>query len=115
MSVATDIARRNSKPHTTPERQVEEYLVKRVKSLGGIARKLTCPDAAGMPDRMVILNGQICFVELKRPKGGRLSDMQKWRIQELKQQEMKTYVLKNKDEIDQLIECLKRQELPDEI
>lgn len=113
--MATDIARRNSKPHATPERQVEEYLVKRVKSLGGIARKLTCPDAAGMPDRMVILKGQICFIELKRPKGGRLSDTQKWRIQELKQQEMKTYVLKNKEEIDQLIECLKRRELPDEI
>ena len=50
------------------ERQVEQALVREVRKHGGIAPKFTSPGTAGMPDRIVILpEGRICFVELKRP------------------------------------------------
>ena len=96
-----------------PERQVEKHLVDKINNLGGIAWKFTSPGTAGVPDRVVMLNGLICFVELKRPKGGRLSDMQEWRIKQLRKQEMKVYVLRNKEQIDHLIGCMMRGELPE--
>ena len=50
------------------EREVEKALVHAVRKHGGIAPKLTSPNNAGMPDRLLILPpGKVCFVELKAP------------------------------------------------
>ena len=50
------------------ERQIEQKLVKAVKTAGGIAQKLTSPGFDGMPDRMVLMpGGCIGFVEVKAP------------------------------------------------
>ena len=50
------------------EREVEKALIHQVRKHGGIAPKLTSPNNAGMPDRLVILPpGKVCFVELKAP------------------------------------------------
>lgn len=103
----------NSTTKSDPEKQVEKYLVDRICNLGGLPWKFTSPGTAGVPDRIVILNGLICFVELKRPKGGRISDMQEWRIKQLHKQDVKAYVLKNKEEVDYLIEHMMKGELPE--
>ena len=50
------------------EKQVEQKLVKAVKSHDGICPKLVSPGMDGMPDRMVLLPGcRISFVEVKAP------------------------------------------------
>ena len=50
-----------------------------IKQHGGLCLKWVCPGWVGVPDRIVLLpKGRVVFVELKRPKGGRLSRMQKW-------------------------------------
>ncbi len=50
------------------EKNIEQKLVKAVKSTGGIAPKLTCPGFDGMPDRLVLMpEGRIGFVEVKAP------------------------------------------------
>ena len=50
------------------EKNIEQKLVKAVKSAGGIAPKLTCPGFDGMPDRLVLMpEGRIGFVEVKAP------------------------------------------------
>jgi hypothetical protein len=50
------------------ERDIEEYLVKRVKAMGGIAYKFTSPQRVNVPDRIVALPGlAVVFVELKAP------------------------------------------------
>ena len=50
------------------EKQVEQKLVKAVKSHDGICPKLVFPGMDGMPDRMVLLPGcRIGFVEVKAP------------------------------------------------
>lgn len=50
------------------ERDIEEYLVKRVAAMGGIAYKFTSPQRANVPDRIVVLPlGELVFVELKAP------------------------------------------------
>lgn len=49
------------------ESSVEKYLNTQVKKAGGLSRKYTSPGRRGVPDRIVILNGYVYFVELKRP------------------------------------------------
>ena len=50
------------------ERDIEKYLVTKVKALGGQALKFTSPGNAGVPDRIVLLpGGRVIFVELKQP------------------------------------------------
>lgn len=64
---------------TTLERDIERKLTGLVKQSGGLCLKWVCPGWIGVPDRIVLLpGGRIIFVELKRPKGGRFSEMQKW-------------------------------------
>ena len=48
------------------EKQIEAYLVQRIKAKGGIAYKFTSPQRRSVPDRLVLLPwGQMLFVELK--------------------------------------------------
>ena len=49
------------------ERDVEQYLVEQVKAKGGECRKLRWIGRNGAPDRIVMLNGQVIFIELKAP------------------------------------------------
>ena len=49
------------------ERRIEQYLSTCVKKIGGFAMKITSPGMAGVPDRLVLVNGMAVFVELKAP------------------------------------------------
>lgn len=49
------------------EREIEMYLVKRVKTLGGEVRKVRWIGRNGAPDRLVMLPGKTLWVELKAP------------------------------------------------
>jgi hypothetical protein len=59
------------------ESEVEQELKKLVKEHGGECYKWVSPGQRGVPDRIVIFPGFVSFVELKRPKGGVLSEHQK--------------------------------------
>jgi len=59
------------------EEVVEDALVGGVEALGGFCWKLRMPWFTGVPDRLALLpGGRVFFVELKRPKGGKLSRRQ---------------------------------------
>lgn len=49
------------------ERDVEDYLVKRVKALGGEVRKVEWIGRRGAPDRLAMLPGRLLWIELKSP------------------------------------------------
>jgi hypothetical protein len=50
------------------ERDIEDYLVKRVESFAGEVRKVKWIGRRGAPDRVVMLPGRkVIWVELKRP------------------------------------------------
>lgn len=86
------------------EVHVEAYLVKRVKEEGGLCLKFLSPSVVGVPDRICILpGGNIFFVELKRPKGGRLSERQKIVISQLRRLRARVYFLSNRHEIDAMM------------
>ena len=59
------------------EKHIEQALVRKVKSLGGICEKYTSPARRSVPDRLVSMpGGDIIFVEVKRP-GGKVTEAQK--------------------------------------
>jgi len=61
------------------EKTVEAHFIRQVKKRGGVVYKLKFESIRGAPDRLAVfpkLNTTL-FVELKRPKGGRLSPHQK--------------------------------------
>lgn len=62
----------------TLEKDLEKKLRLNIEKLNGFCLKWVCPGWVGVPDRIVLLPGaRIYFVEMKRPKGGHLSAMQK--------------------------------------
>lgn len=64
---------------TALEEAIEKRLRKMVERHGGLCLKWVCPGWTGVPDRIVLMpGGRVHFVELKRPKGGRVSAMQAW-------------------------------------
>ena len=60
------------------EVSIENFLRDEVARCGGFCVKLNPLWNIGIPDRLVVLPGCVAFVELKRPKGGRLSVAQKF-------------------------------------
>jgi hypothetical protein len=83
------------------ERDVERYLTKRVKELGGRAYKFTSPARRGVADRIVCLpNGQTWFVEVKT-EGGRRSELQKVFAADMAKMNQKYVCLWNKEQINE--------------
>lgn len=63
----------------TLEKEIEAKLRKMVENHGGLCLKWVCPGWSGVPDRIVLLpGGRIHFVELKKPKGSKISKLQTW-------------------------------------
>ena len=70
---------------TILEREIETKLRLMVVRAGGKCLKWVCPGWSGVPDRIVLLpRGCIVFVELKRPKGSKVSELQRWWAKELR-------------------------------
>lgn len=92
---------------TTLEKDIERRLRQKVEHLGGFCLKWVCPGWSGVPDRIVLLpGGRIHFVELKRPKGGRLSKLQeKWR-EWLGLRGFDVWTIWNEDDLETFLCCI---------
>lgn len=85
------------------ERDVERALVGMVKRHGGLCLKWVCPGWSGVPDRIILLpRGRIIFAELKRPKGGKLEELQKWWARKIKSLGFRHLVIRRQADIDML-------------
>lgn len=81
------------------ESTIEARLVKEVKKRGGLCYKFVSPGSPGVPDRIIILpGGRTVYVELKT-EIGRLANVQKWQIDELKKRGAEVRVLKGMDQV----------------
>jgi hypothetical protein len=87
------------------EKDIEAYLVKRVKALGGYAYKFVSPSNRGVADRLVVLPGVVWFVEVKA-EGGRLSPLQTLFIEQMKRLDQNVIVVWNKEDVDKWISSL---------
>lgn len=85
------------------ERAIEARLRLAVARLGGRAFKWVSPGTAGVPDRIVLLpGGRVIFAELKAP-GGRLSALQRRRIEELRSLGFVAVVLDSPEAVDRFV------------
>jgi hypothetical protein len=86
------------------ELAIEKYLITTIEVLGGLCLKFAVPGIRGYMDRLCILpGGVIFFVEVKRPKGGVLAELQKVRREEMQRLGCRCYVVKDRGEIDYVI------------
>lgn len=86
-----------------PEAMVENHLVRKAKARGWKAFKFVSPGNSGVPDRIVVGNGRVVFVELKSPVG-KLSELQKKMIAQLKELGAEVHVCYGKEEVDAVLE-----------
>mgnify|MGYP006887540329 FL=1 len=88
------------------EKQVERYLCRCVRRIGGRAYKWTSPGCCGVPDRLVFFpGGGVVPVELKAPgRKGNLSKSQQLQIKRLAAVGTKVYVLSTQGEVDKFMQ-----------
>lgn len=103
----SELAKKRNAARHTKEISVEEYLRERVAHEGGFCIKLPANLAAGIPDRLVILQNYVLFIELKRPFGGRASETQKWWRDRLRDMGHHSHVIRTKAEVDELMRVYK--------
>ena len=97
------------------EKQIENYLTAAVKRIGGKAYKWISPGNVGVPDRIVMVNGRVYFVELKGANGF-LSPVQRSCIRKIEEHiREKVWVLKSYPEIEEFIEFVRKGGVVDEI
>lgn len=89
------------------EKEVEDHLVWHVARLGGKAYKFASPSQRGVADRIVCLpDGTTWFIELKRPKGGRLSPLQQIFAGEMLMLQQKYICLWSKEQVNEWVESI---------
>lgn len=82
------------------EAKVEKHFDDTVKRLGGETRKLVYPGRRGATDRLVLLPGWHCVVELKRPGGPPPRINQAREHAKLRAAGFAVYVLSTIEEVD---------------
>lgn len=88
------------------EREIEKYLVDRVKGMGGMAFKFVSPGCTGVPDRLVVLpGGKIGFLELKAP-GEVPRKEQSHRIRQLRRLGCKAGFADSRQDVDWFLYCM---------
>jgi hypothetical protein len=88
------------------EKEVEQYLIRRVREAGGLTRKFVSPGHRGVPDRIVIYMGHVNFVELKAP-GKLLRADQVREHKKLRDAGALVWTIDSKDRVDYFIENMK--------
>lgn len=88
------------------ERDVEAALVRFARDAGGRCVKFIPDMLEGMPDRIVMLPGSVLvWVELKRPRGGVLSEIQKHRHKQLRALGQHVEVCWSKEEARRIVDA----------
>jgi hypothetical protein len=74
------------------EQQIQSKIIKQLEADGYYVIKLVKTNKNGIPDLIAIPNdSDVLFVEVKRP-GGKLSELQKYRIKELENHKLNVKV-----------------------
>lgn len=67
------------------EQQIQKKISDHLEAEGWMVIKLIKTNCNGIPDLMALRNGVTKFIEVKRPKVGKLSKIQEYRIKQLKE------------------------------
>lgn len=88
-----------------PEGTVERYLRDQARARGWLCYKFESPGTSGMPDRIVIGNGQVTFVETKAP-GGHPRPLQVTRMRQMAQRGADVRVASSREEVDEILRSI---------
>lgn len=75
-----------------PESAIQRDIIKRYEADGWLVVKIMLCNKPGFPDLMMLRNGEVMFVEVKRP-GQKPRPLQEYRMQELREAGFITHVL----------------------
>lgn len=91
-----------------PEGTIEKYLKKEANKLGFLCFKFTSGDN-GVPDRIIIGNGQVVFTEVKAP-GEKPRPDQVVMIKKINQRGVPAVYVDTRDEVDVLLQNIQKGE-----
>jgi hypothetical protein len=87
------------------EREIKEYFLKMLKSIGALARKIKYENRNGCPDWIVFYHGGMYLVELKSDKG-KLSYIQGKERDRIATHSIEVEVLYTYEDVDDFIEMI---------
>ncbi len=91
----------------TSEKRLEKKLSIEIKKLGGLALKYVPIYNAGMPDRLILVNGRTYWAEIKS-SGKKLSRIQEIRRRELDRLGFKVHIIDSEPKLNEFINIVKR-------
>lgn len=80
------------------ESLTQSKVIKKLKASGYFVTKIIQSSTNGIPDLLAIKNGKVFFVEIKSEKG-KLSKLQEYRINQLKDHGVVTHIINNIDQL----------------
>ena len=80
------------------EQEIQSKIINYLKSKDWIVFKLMAVSVSGVPDLICHKGGDTVYIEVKRP-GGRLSKIQKYRIAQLRKENITVIVTDNLKEV----------------
>jgi hypothetical protein len=92
-----------------PESKIEDYFKAEVIKRGGFTRKYRSPGVRGVPDRIMFWRG-VAFVEIKTITGV-LSPSQEFEIAKMKAQNVPTFVVSSKIQVDNFLALWERMRI----
>ena len=87
------------------EQSVESKVVTYAKSKGYWSAKVTFPGHRGAADRLFIRYGDVFFIEFKRPKGGKISALQRKFYETMAEHDIDVYFCHKEEIGKQLIDA----------
>lgn len=84
------------------ERDLEDYFTRRAQSAGMLTFKFTSPGQAGVPDRILITDGRVLFVELKAP-GKKPRPLQTETVRRMRKRGAYCYCISTREQVDRLL------------
>lgn len=84
------------------ESDIERWMLRQVHARGGLFYKFTSPGNDGVPDRILIWNARVVFIELKQERG-RLSRMQEIQIERMRERGAEVRVVYGRAQAEELL------------
>lgn len=84
------------------ENKIEEYLKDTIHNHGGLCLKFTSPGTTGVPDRVVLYDGNTYFIELKATNGI-VRKRQKYVHKQFKHCGIDVHIINSKGEVDAFV------------
>jgi len=88
------------------EKTIERYLKSEVKKAGGLSYKFSSPAHRGVPDQIVLIWGNVHFVEVKSLRG-KLSKLQEKCIADMLVHTNNVHVVYSKENVDGFLKYAK--------